>query len=388
MIRWKKNDGLTLVELMVSITIGSLIMLAASTVLLLGFRINHQTTESVTRQYTARTVITLLENLASEGGISQVHSELDGSWKAYGKDGSKVVLSYSSKDQQIVTGAGDAATPILEEIVASYLILRGNVLIISIEDFENAYTSSVYCRTAPNKTGENFENNDENNDDNNGDDPPDALIPDKKMAFLELLKSQLGNTGGIIHSHKAITAGEDTIVESSSECICSDNVFFSEWFIGGYSEAAKAKGWSSDTPWCACFVSWGLGHIKDLNNPNTEKNPNTEDDQDDTYVWFANVDDFMEFFPKDKATLWRNARETPEIGDLIFFNLISDDKLNPSHMGAVLDVEQRDDGTYVITIEGNSADMVAVREYPIGDPRIIGYGNPWAAQTGTNDQGS
>ena len=91
----KKNDGLTLVELMVSITIGSLIMLAASTVLLLGFRINHQTTESVTRQYTARTVITLLENLASEGEIKQVQSTLDGSWKVRGGDNDKIFLSFS-----------------------------------------------------------------------------------------------------------------------------------------------------------------------------------------------------------------------------------------------------------------------------------------------------
>ena len=72
---WKNNDGLTLVELMVSIAIGSMILLATVTVLLLGFRIQHNTTKSVTQQYTARTVVTLLENMSAEGSFNGVRRE-------------------------------------------------------------------------------------------------------------------------------------------------------------------------------------------------------------------------------------------------------------------------------------------------------------------------
>ena len=34
----------------------------------------------------------------------------------------------------------------------------------------------------------------------------------------------------------------------------------------------------------------------------------------------------------------------------------------------------------IITIEGNSADVVAIREYDLSDSRILGYGDPWAAK--------
>ena len=69
----KRNQGgFTLVEMMVTIVIGSLVTLAATTVLLLGLRINNRSTQTVTRQNTARVVITMLENLAAEGEITDI----------------------------------------------------------------------------------------------------------------------------------------------------------------------------------------------------------------------------------------------------------------------------------------------------------------------------
>ncbi len=372
----KKNEGLTLVELMVSITIGSLIMLAASTVLLLGFRINHQTTESVTRQYTARTVITLLENLASEGGISKINSNQDGSWIAYGEE-NQAVLSYSAVEQQILTGSDATASPILENIVASYLTIKENILTISLEDYENTYSSSVYCRITPEKLGESPV--DGIGDTIVGTDTNVIGTKTQKERFIKLLYSQIGTYGGIIDHNKEPKVDENKnfildengnlIVADSLSCGCGGFTFFSEWYVGkinyqGYTEA----GWNSDTPWCACFVSWGLAKVGMVGGPNGR--------------WYANVDEFKQYFvdegtwiPKDE-NLMLNQIKT---GDLIFFNMIDNDKANPSHMGVVLTVKENDQNKdCVYVLEGNSADMVAVREYPVEDSRIIGYGDPWA----------
>ena len=130
---WKKNDGLTLIELMISIAIGTMIFAAATTVLLLGIRINHHTTDSIMQQYTARTVISMMEQMAEEGSVNKTYRAPDGSWKLGTKPSDKadadqepgefanVVLSYSSIDQTIFTGNYDTdnKTPILENVIAT-----------------------------------------------------------------------------------------------------------------------------------------------------------------------------------------------------------------------------------------------------------------------------
>jgi len=60
--------------------------------------------------------------------------------------------------------------------------------------------------------------------------------------------------------------------------------------------------------------------------------------------------------------------QTPELGDQIFF--IVGGGIN--HTGIVTYVG---DGS-VVTVEGNSSDMVARRNYSIGSPQIAGYGRP------------
>lgn len=61
--------------------------------------------------------------------------------------------------------------------------------------------------------------------------------------------------------------------------------------------------------------------------------------------------------------------KNPSVGDQIFFSY----NLNEySHTGLVESVTS----TTVITIEGNTSNMVARRSYSINDPHIIGYGTP------------
>ena len=364
---WKKNDGLTLVELMVSIAIGTMIFAAATTVLLLGIRINHHTTDSIMQQYTARTVITMMEQMAEEGSVNKTYRASDGSWKLgtklpddegqdeYESVFKKIILSYSSVNQTIYTG--DLETPILENVVASYIVMEGNVLTVSLEDTEGTYSSSVYCRIEGVTGGKNFASSDHGG---NIIKEPDPNVG--RSQLLLILNSQAGVRGGLINQKEH----EGFVGNAFCSLTCQSFNFFSEWFVGGYEGHPT---WNTETPWCAIFVSWGLCHVENL----TPQGINGR--------WYENVDHFMAYFtddPEKKTAWWKPAGSEPVPGDLVFFDMVGGTTDNPSHMGVVLSVS--DDGKKVTTIEGNSADMVAVREYELNDPRILGYGDPWAAQ--------
>lgn len=59
----------------------------------------------------------------------------------------------------------------------------------------------------------------------------------------------------------------------------------------------------------------------------------------------------------------------PQTGDQIFFTYREGEV---SHTGLVVDVTSYS----VVTVEGNTSDMVAKRSYPLSDGRIYGYGRP------------
>ena len=348
---WKKNQGLTLVELMVSIAIGTMIFAAATTVLLLGVRINHHATDSVMQQYTARMVVTMLEDLAAEGDMGAIERSMDGSWVVRDKTGMSNLFSYSAGNQTIHTNA--QTEPILENVIASYLIYddKSGLLTISLEDHDTTYTSTVFCRITLQQTGNAFE------------DKPEDLVgaatgdnSEAKSKFIALLMTQVGVQGGLIN-HDTRTCG------SVCSLLCHRYNFFSQWYIGGYDGHA---GWGPETPWCGCFVSWGLCHVDGLATPAGKSH------------WYANVDDFKAFFLQNNAWTSRaqaTGEKLPAVGDLIFFDMVGGSDNDPSHVGAVLSIS----GNTVTTIEGNSADMVAIREYSLNDTRILGYGDPWAA---------
>lgn len=111
-------------------------------------------------------------------------------------------------------------------------------------------------------------------------------------------------------------------------------------------------GFQNREEWCACFVSWcedQCGYIKD-----------------DTAPRFALVSDGADWFVlRDQ---WRLMGETPEPGDLIFFDWDQDG--GRDHVGIVSAV----DGDKVFTIEGNSSDLCRRKRYFVDDPVIYGYG--------------
>lgn len=343
----KRNDGFTLVELVVAMATGVLIFAAAATLLLLGLRINNLTTGTIIRQNTTSTMMKLLDRLSTEGRIIEVKSDGD-SWEIYTKREGELetrgVINYKSETQEICTGTAngdqiiwDANNPFMKGVYASNLVIDDNgVLTLALETEDGSYQSSVFCRNLalpPN--------------------PEDDHIAENttlaRKAFLDVLYTQYRMKGGQPNPGVILDSGIST------------GEYYSEWYIG--AGQWNSNGWNKDTPWCACYISWAL----------TQASVRSYLDQPTGRThWYANVDEFITYF-REGAGGWA---EKPEPGDIVFFDWLMGD--DPSHVGVVLSVDTEANKIY--TIEGNSAGMIAVRQYALDDQRIIGYGVlPWKA---------
>ncbi|MBR2390006.1 MAG: CHAP domain-containing protein [Mogibacterium sp.] len=111
-------------------------------------------------------------------------------------------------------------------------------------------------------------------------------------------------------------------------------------------------GFKNREEWCALFISWcedQCGYLKS-----------------DVAPKFAIVSDGADWFVlRDQ---WRLMGDTPEAGDLIFFDWDQDG--GRDHVGIVTAVV--DDK--VFTVEGNSSDLCRQKRYYLDDPAIYGYG--------------
>ena len=359
----RNQEGFTLVELLVTIVVGSLVTFAATTVLLLGLRINNRSTQTVVRQNTARVVITMLENLAAEGEISKI--EYDAAKWAVKNAAGNTLVSYNSADQVISTGN----TSLVEGVTASHISLNDKgVLTFSMEKDEVSYNTAVYCRTAVSDQQKDSNGNDVESETDQaieGANKENAVDKQEgRTALLNVLASQYRLKGGSPNPGLIL----DTDKLSTGE-------YYSEWYLGsGY---AGNPGWGPETPWCACFVSWGLcqANVKQHINSNSYY-------PEGKVVAFANVDAFMGYFNDTSNKyngnqVWKDATiYEPIPGDIIFFDWTGE-REDPSHVGVVLEVE-KDENTLksVTTIEGNSAGIVAVRKYTVGEnyDAVMGYG--------------
>ncbi len=110
--------------------------------------------------------------------------------------------------------------------------------------------------------------------------------------------------------------------------------------------------------WCAMFVSFCL-HYAEIP---TESVP-----------YEANCPQWIEKL--ERKNMYADAGEyTPQSGDIIFFDYEQDGTAD--HVGLVEEIETDSDGIpiSIITIEGNSSDVVKQNTYDISDVSIIGYG--------------
>lgn len=313
----KKHDGFTLVELMVVIAIGSIVMLAASTVLLLGLRLNKHSAEDASERNQVRVALYVMETTAKQKSIVSVDA-----MKVTASDG--VLFSYNSSEEAIYMG--DNESLLLDGVktfAATYATDR--LLTITISTEVDTYKTSVYCRSETPEPIDGSSNGEESGDLSLTSDTTIYNI-EARENFLSVLASEVGSTG------RSLTTGE----------------YFSEWYIGSYEANPE---WGPDTPWCACFLSWALEQCGD--------------DLFGGAPRYAHVDRFMEFFP----VIHTDAAQA-QPGDVIFFDMEEDGAAEATHVGAVVRVE---DG-FIHTIEGNTAGTVAGRKYALDDERIMGYG--------------
>ena len=377
----RRQDGFTLVELLVSMLCMALVVGAVSTVMLLGLRMEVQTSDSLGRQQTAGIVFSMLDKLTGEGKVKAVEYSCnnlategsgyklitDGtsSWKLLDKaangsddvaDDAKVLVRYDASQQAITSADG---VPLLENVESAKLLLTNEALLTfdMVVDGEN-YTVSTYCRTAvPDKAERDKEFITA---------AIDALEDGSRAAFLTALVGQYGSEGYILNESGSVT-------EKS----------FSKWYN---------TEWADDTPWCATYLSWGLAQLKTAgvtylpdeaprygNVETWTKQLQMSDyltDADDNILKDDagnNIKNPDKEYPGNWQNQYKYENDTakltqPLAGDLVFFDW--DGNGDADHVGAVVCVQ----GDELYTIEGNSNGRVQLQSYPLGAAVIMGYG--------------
>lgn len=348
----KRKNGFALVELVVGIAAASLVLAAASSLLLMGARIQRTLRDEAQEQQTIRIVLTMLEDLVAEGKIKSiepiVETNTDG-WQLKGET-EPALLTFSN--QTLYAGGS-----VLLENVSATANLNGNLLNFTFTTDRGKYETSTYCRTvvikdegradiAKSAVYNEAEANSEQYNEKKGEFQNTYLTVDEKdarYAFLQTLCEEYGSTGRI--------SGEGQ--------------YYSKWYNAS---------WSSSTPWCACFLSWAAAkNATSLISVPKFANVNKGEE------WFSTGSNGTFFY---KRTSTAPPSYTPIPGDYIFFDWECDD--DPDHVGAVLFVNGTGNDTTVYTIEGNSGGRVAIHSYNINDPRIYGYGVlNWKTSAGT-----
>ena len=328
-MKLRDNKGLTLMELIVSIAIGTMVTVAATTVMLLGLRIYNSSNKEALRHQEVRMAITIMEKLVSEA--ADVNTDVDEEERDLVLCADGILLTWDGDD--ITTGAD---VTILEGVKYFDADITGDLLTVSFRlvemaDEDESYSFSVYCpvKTIQEGTGS-FSLREESPEAILASAIHDEALTPAVRAFLKVLASQLGSEGQILTEDGA---GE----------------YYSSWYIGGYE---GNDGWNEETPWCGCFVSWALEECRGYIQGHTPK--------------FANVDTFWyEFVTSDN---WKTS--DPQPGEIIFFDWILDENRNPEHVGVVLAVREN----WVFTIEGNSNNSVKICKYSSESPYILGFG--------------
>lgn len=350
----KRNDGFTMIELLVTITSGALVTFAAVSLLLLGTRIQHGSTTDVQEQQTVRTVLTLMEQMGGSGQFNVIKPTYDGWQLRYDNEtpdegDDTVLFEYVARKQALYQGEApegeEIGSPLLGGLNNAGVIKESDRLIrLSFDtDRGESYVTRIYCRTfSLREDADDIEDAQEIVQDLMPENRPEVnTVEAYRLAFLEALAGEYAggnNTGKILNP----------ILQSG---VPQSYDYYSEWYIGSY---AANPGWNKDTPWCACFASWAAEKSGVL--------------PENTPFKFANVDTGMAAFTTAaNGGQWKT--DDPKPGDYIFFDW-SGEKKDPAHVGVVLDVR----GGEVYTIEGNSSNRVSVRKYSLHEKAIMGYG--------------
>lgn len=321
----KHQEGFTLLELVVVMFCTTIVIGAAMTVLLSGLRVEKKTQEGLSSQQIAHTILTLVERLTSDGKVSAVETVGDTDWMLLDADEAPL-LSYNNGSETLTATGGIV---LMKDVTSAEAELsEDNLLTVSLETEGETYTVSSFCRTAV--TEESLSGKEEIIDKvpETGDEPGRA-------AFLLALATQYGSDGQILNMGGMPTG-----------------TYFSQWC---------EPSWDSDTPWCACYLLWGIYNVQ--MHLSMEKLPEKD--------IHANVDRWMEWFQDpENSCVWEDRTYVPDPGDLVFFDWSGGN--DPAHVGAVFYVDETNGIFY--TIEGNSGGKVRLHVYPLNSRFIVGYG--------------
>ena len=320
-MRSRNDQGIALLELILAISVGVLVSIAVTTVMLMGFRIFDKSSDAARDRNQVLSAVTIMEKLVAENTAIGVVQGTDSVEICAGGD---VLLTYDASQKTVFNGQAVGGTPILEDVEKFNATLPGSSLLcVTMTVKGEEYSLFLLARDLVSQTG-------------------GASLG--AQALLNVLKTQLGSDGRIV------VGNENGILNYGDT-----PTYFSEWYIGDYD---RNEGWNENTPWCACFVSWGLQQCEGYIVGNTPR--------------YASVNTFREAMIRTGS--WESADYTPQPGDLIFFdwpNAITgrgDGVLD--HVGVVESV----DSEYVYTIEGNSSNQVREQNYRLSSGSIAGYG--------------
>ena len=400
---FRKNDGFTLVELMVTILISTMVTAVAATTILYGLYINNQSAYVQSQQNATRMLITILEDMVSEGSVSEIYRDA-GLWevcakKEDGKEKGKVLCYF--KDNAICAGDG---TVLMDNVLASDVEMTGDLLTVHVQtEADLTFSTSIRCRMETD-----FKDKEK----------PEDLETDAKADL----------TGSNIDVVKATTENRTDFLNvlvkerDSKGWITLSNplTYYSQWYITTAEgedglEKWENGDWNPSTAWCACYISWALNqqkntlYIPQVTFTNEEGKEETltwvyEDKKKDIWepYWFADVDKFMAYFQllhdeklveeEGAPQYWVSMRNQPDArpnpGDIIFFDTdLRDTDETTNHVGVVFHVDKKLDASgidlnpnddVIYTIEGNSLGKVAIRQYSATNKTILGYGVlPW-----------
>lgn len=326
----RKKDGFTLIELLIVILTGTIVTSAATTILLLAFRINRKALDSAERQSVTRIMLSVLENMNADEEyilVPNAEEDADGNISLVVPKGSSQPVKSWSINQEDENGAAGAAIiqyippagtqkgtiqaagqTILGDITDSVLYTNNSpfdyvkdLYTFSMDIDGEKYKSTLYSRTQE--------------DDWFADDPM-VDYEAGRNALVEIAASQIGSTGIIIEEVDRYYT--EWYLDEYININKKDNekVFFDDDAVDMDTEV-----WSNKTPWCATFVSWALKQCSYVDIDAVDKENYLYDlpqDASVNYLWLENfvLTNQTHMKVNDATT---GTYHTPLPGDLIFF---------------------------------------------------------------------
>lgn len=324
----RKKEGFTLMELLIVILTGSIVTMAATTVLLLAFRINHKSLDTIKRQSVTRIMLSVLEDMSSDGEYVMVNNATqnpDGSLTPVTEIGGNAQDFWSINKENEANPAlitplitytppmggasgkivGNGGQTLVDDITSSKLYKTyspfdyvKDLYTFSVEIEGKTYGSTVYSRTQE----DNWYAND-----------PLIDYEEGRNILVSIAASQVGSSGKIIDMSEGRLGG-----------------YYSEWYATQIGQSFNEEStnpfeWSRNTPWCAAFVSWAINQCTDVEvdidttvtyldgEPPRQANVN--------YLW---VDSFARMGWDKLRVYSEEPSYVPRPGDIVFFTDVSE----------------------------------------------------------------